>query len=157
MTFHPIWDPGWLVGMVALTGLLALAVLIGTAGLVWEWRSRYSDGGGVATAIVCGIAAAILLIIFAFVSFPWKAQYHRFVPVTGTVTAPVTSRFLAGDNGGSNQKFLVTIGGRQYGCNDTRCAGLAKGDRVTLMCERAWQWAGTPGWDCNWGALRKSG
>ena len=71
------------------------------------------------------------------------------------MVASISSRLIASDtqNGGSTQKFVLTFtGGQALGCNDTRCSAVKVGDKVTLMCERTYQWnAPSPGWDCNWG------
>lgn len=148
---HAIWDPGWLVAVYALGGASVLLLLIIAAGIA---AAMLGDdlSAGLPVAGLAGLGLVLCLAVLGFVSFPWSGQYHRFVPKTGVVTA-VGSRFLASgtQGGGSTQKFVVTMGGRDYGCNDTRCATVRKGDRLTLMCERSWQWAGVPGWDCNWG------
>lgn len=87
-------------------------------------------------------------------AWPFSGQYHRYQPLGGTVTS-IGSRLIASDTqgGGSTQKFVLTFSnGEALGCNDTRCSAVRVGDKVTLMCERAYQWnAPSPGWDCNWG------
>lgn len=37
---------------------------------------------------------------------------------------------------------------QQYGCIDTRCAGIEVGDDLSLSCIRKWEWAATGGYDC---------
>lgn len=147
---HAIWDPGWLIWTIILIVLAGIAWLCTLGGVVAAFLTKGETGPPF--ALLCFATALIIGALGFFVDFPFSGQYHRFVPKTGVVTA-VGSRFLASgtQGGGSTQKFVVTMGGRDYGCNDTRCATVRKGDRLTLMCERSWQWAGVPGWDCNWG------
>lgn len=83
--------------------------------------------------------------------WPWKAEYHQWRPVAGTV-ASIDSRLLAGQNSGTEQKYLVAFVGsdKQYGVLDTRAAGVHVGDQLKVECVRRWQWSGTHGYDCNY-------
>jgi len=146
------WGLGVLVGYPVL--LLILVALFFTAR--WfrnhKWDSYDDKLGRVWVPRVCFIIAVIAVLITAIGSWPYKAEYHKWQNVDGVVTS-TNSRFLAsGDkNGGTNQKFVVTFKGsdQQFGCNDTRCATVEKGDWLKITCMRSFQWFGTPGYDCN--------
>lgn len=157
---HAIWSPGWLISVIALsvvTGIFLLGFVVFLAYWIYERkRSDWYASSAKVFSLGSLAAATAFAIILAVVAFPYAGQYHRFVPVTGTVQH-VSSRFLSGGSGGTDQKFAVVIGGQTYGVNDTRASSLHRGDVVTIMCERTWQWAGTPGWDCNWGRLVSRG
>lgn len=81
--------------------------------------------------------------------WPYKADYHRWTAHSGTVS-DVNRRMIA-DGNSTSQKYVVRFTGsrQEYGCQDTRCALIRPGDRIDLACKRAWQYAGTDGWDCN--------
>lgn len=150
--FHPIWNPTWLIWMIILSISAGLAWLVAIpAGIHWL-RKGHSASTSRRTFVSAAIIALVIGSIGTAVAFPFSGQYHRYVPVSGKVTM-ISSRLLADNQGGTTQKFVFVIGGQPYGCNDTRCALVKHGQVVTLMCERTWQWSGTPGWDCNWGKL----
>jgi len=146
---HAMWDPAYLIVMVIAAVIIGIAAITATVSLIRVLTGHsYAGGGLIGGALVILVAG----IIAGVVAFPFSGQYHRYVPKTGVVTA-TGSRLLADGHGGSTQKFVVTINGQDYGCNDTRCATVKPGDDVTLMCERTWQWSGTAGYDCNWGRM----
>ena len=156
------WDTGWMIWMIILVSLAAICWLtaIGT-GLWWLLRARKDTSYDSISGVVCLIAigsAVVIGILGTVIGFPFSGQYHRFVPKSGTV-AKIGFRFLASDQqgGGTTQKYVITFAdGRSYGCLDTRCANVAVGDHLTLMCERSFQFnVAYPGWDCNWGVDRK--
>lgn len=98
---------------------------------------------------VLSIVAVFTLAVTAFSFYPFSGEYHSWQKISGTVTS-TNSRFLAA-RGGADQKFVVTFNGsgQQFGCNDTRCSTVRKGDELTITCKRTFQWFGTPGYDCN--------
>jgi hypothetical protein len=99
-----------------------------------------------AVAVFAGVTA-----VAAGCFFPYKAEYHQWRQTTGQV-ATVSSRFI-GDGKSTTQRFVVAFtDGRQRACDDTRCSLIRRGDTLTLWCKRAWQWAATPGYDCNYGS-----
>lgn len=98
--------------------------------------------------LVRAIAAVILIVfwiggtILAYA--PFDKDYYGWHRIEGSV-AVVNSRILY-----QTEKFVVTIDGTQYGCNDTRCANIQVGDYVVLNCTVDWDWNGTDGWDCKY-------
>jgi hypothetical protein len=95
------------------------------------------------------VAAAVIAMALSF--WPWKWEYHSWQPVDGRVEK-ISSRFVsAGDKGGTNQRFVVVVGGQPYGVDDTRASLLKVGDTVHLKCKREFVWgSGSNGWGCNW-------
>jgi hypothetical protein len=150
------------LGVLIGLPVASLLVLAGLACLIAGIRLRVKRGlwttenfdvpawGVAATGIVVVVAT---LVVTGFTMWPWTAEYHEWQTVSGTITG-VNSRLLASgtEGGGSTQRFVVQFAGdgRQYSCDDTRCALLHKGDQLTLSCKRAWQYTGTPGYDCNY-------
>ena len=90
------------------------------------------------------------LIVVLVVWFPFSSSYNRYTPISGTVQS-VSSRFLSDGSNSVNQRFAVQINGHTYGCDDTRCSLIRQGSEVTLLCEKEFQFNGTPGYACNWG------
>lgn len=142
------WNTGWLFGMLVLLSLTSIGILVMiVCGIFRVWGGV---AGGFLWALIFGVITAI-------VAFPFSGVYHRYQPISGKVTQDVTSRFLGDGNGGTSQNYLVNINGNSYRCDDTRCSGLRKGDDVTLMCEKSYQFNATSGWVCNWGKLGLNG
>lgn len=148
------WSLGVLIVLpvlvLAIIGLTVLAVLLLRYG-----RGEYGDGFAKAGGIVSAVSAVVLVIIVLLpvpVGF-WglNNEWHQWRPVGGTVTA-VSSRLLAGGNGGATQRFVVQFAGsdKQYACDDTRCSLVKTGDVLHLSCKRHWQYSGVPGYDCNY-------
>jgi hypothetical protein len=143
---------GVLIGLpvAGLIVLAAIGLILGS--LIYAARERdwfpALTGGGV------GIAAIIVtLVVTGFLMWPWSAEYHEWQTESGTIAA-VNSRLLASgtQGGGSTQRFVVEFAGSgdQFSCDDTRCSLLKPGDYLTLSCKRAYQYTGTPGYDCNY-------
>lgn len=151
---------GVLIGLPAAALLTLVGIGFVIAGVrlrakrgTWRTEGPFADfpaWGIAATGVVTVLAT---LITTGITMWPWSAEYHEWQTVSGTITN-INSRLLASDTqgGGSTQRFVVQFGGdsNQYSCDDTRCALLHKGDRLTLSCKRAWQYTGTPGYDCNY-------
>lgn len=154
------WTLGVLIG-IPLSALLVLALLI-NAGVftayfaTWNRRSYHAIldarwAMGLWTALACllpFIATGIVGVIY----WPWKAEYHQYRSVHGTV-ASVANRFV-GDGKSTSQKFVITLtsGGQQYGVTDTRAALLKPGDPVSLRCIRVYEYGSNDaGYDCKWG------
>lgn len=102
---------------------------------------------------IAGVVGLIVtLAITVGTYFPFSSEYHEWQTIRGTVEQ-VGSRLLAsGDGSGSTQRFVVQFRGDsgQYSCDDTRCALVKVNDTLTISCKRAWQFTGTPGYDCNY-------
>jgi hypothetical protein len=147
---------GYVVGMIIVIVLSALAVLIGlAAGALFgpDDRDKLVSIPGAIIGIVCGGAVAALCWgIFTWATWPpFSPQYHTYVPVTMTVKE-VSSRFISDGGGSVNQRVAITSAdGTIYGCDDTRCTTLQPGQVVTLLCVKEWEGNGVPGEVCNWG------
>jgi hypothetical protein len=151
------WNTGWLIGMIALVALAAIAWLIVIGAGTWYFTgARRQHGSTLSGPLALGslLAALVIGVIGTIVAFPFSGIYHRYEPVTGTVQV-TASRFL-GSGSSTTQNYLVGINGQDYRCDDTRCAQLQKGDVVTLLCEKSFQFNGTSGFVCNWGKLDHS-
>lgn len=146
------WDTGYMITMIVTILITGTAVLTVVGSFITALVTQGSRGVGVLL-----VSAVVVLVAGAagtWNAWPFDGQYHRYQPLGGTV-ASISSRLIASgtSGGGSTQKFVLTFtDGSALGCNDTRCSAVKTGDKVTLMCERAYQWnAPSPGWDCNWG------
>lgn len=148
------WSLGVLVGL-PIAGIFTIAAI--TAIVIGARLPKRTDDPYATIerprrfTLACAIPSLIVILgIAGLAMWPWSAEYHQWRPVSGSI-AEVQSRLLsAGDNGGSNQKFVVRFTGnrQEYSCEDTRCALLKPGQHLELTCIRAWQYAGTPGYSC---------
>lgn len=147
---HAQWDTAFLVGMWIFVPVFIICVLVALGGLIAGITSKGDHGVG--TCMVGVVGAVLSAIVVLIIWFPFSSQYNRYVPKSGTV-ATTGSRFLSDGNGGTDQKYVFTFtDGRSFGVLDTRAANVKPGDKVTLLCERSFQWnAPDEGWDCNWG------
>lgn len=110
-------------------------------------------------AVACVVGAVLAVAGTWWGMYPWTAAYHAYQPVSGTV-ATIDSRIVsAGDDGGSEQKYVVTFAGnpQPYGVIDTRAAAVRPGDHLEIACVRRWQQAGTDGYDCMFGTSTRGG
>lgn len=144
-------DLGWVIGNIfgALCLLVTFAYLI--------WASVTSDlEGERGLWLAGGIAALFIQIgINVWFNFPFSMEYHSYKPISGTVE-DVNTRLLtegSGDSRSVSQKYAIRLEGSDqiYGCQDTRCSLAKKGDKLKLYCERQWQYASVPGYDCRYG------
>lgn len=108
-----------------------------------------------------GIVVAVITMVASLWSFyPLSNEYHTWRTIHGSISQ-ISNRFVGSDSngGGSTQRFVVIFNGDtgQYSCDDTRCALLKVGDDLTISCKRAWQYSGTPGYDCNFVDFTKGG
>lgn len=107
----------------------------------------YDWGLGFTISAVIGIAT---ILGTGFAMWPWKHDYHYYVPVSGKVTQ-TNSRFISTDSGVS-QRYVVVINGQPYGVDDTRASLLKEGDFVKLRCKKEFDWGSSDqGWACKWG------
>lgn len=142
---------GLLFGLPLLTASIILVIwLISKA-------ESIADSLDIGTKIVqvTGVIVVFVLLLVGFIGYwPLKTEYHFWKNTEGQVT-DINSR-LIGPNGGET-KYVVTLEGiGERGCNDTRCATVKVGDKLTLKCKRVYQWGGTPGYDCNFVRNEKS-
>jgi hypothetical protein len=147
------WSLGTMIGLPA--SILGCVVLAGCIWLAWRWvvKSRGDEFGEHGMALgIFGLAVLSLLcaiVGIAWGMWPYDAEYHQWRETSGTVQT-IDSRFVGADRS-TTERFVVTFDdGRQRSCDDTRCAQVREGDGLTLACKRAWQWAGTHGYDCNY-------
>jgi hypothetical protein len=111
----------------------------------WERNDAGPALGLSALAVVCALT---LIGGTAWGMWPYSAEYHQWRTESGTVQQ-IDSRLLAGQDGPTERYVVTYEDGRQRSCDDTRCAQVGEGDVLTLSCKRAWQWAGSHGYDCN--------
>lgn len=103
------------------------------------------------------VGAVVTVALTWWGMYPWAAEYHHWVPKSGTVDT-VDSRLISAGNSSMEDKFVVKFQGsdQQYGVLDTRAAGLKPGDHLTITCVKRWQWSGTHGYDCNFVSLERA-
>lgn len=143
---------GVVIGLPIAALILAVCVvLIVVAVRRYQWSpGEFEAEGALFLGAGAAAAALLVLVVTGFTMWPWKAEYHEWRTASGTV-AQVDSRTVSDGDHGMTERFVVTYTDRrQRACDDTRCAAVRPGDRLTLRCKRAYQWSGTPGWDCNW-------
>lgn len=126
---------------------------------VADYTYREAVGEIRAARISSWLAPALIAIVAAVTwwgMYPWKSEYHHWVPKSGTV-ARVDSRLVSDGDKSMQTKFVVMFSGddQQYGVLDTRAAGVKTGDRMTVTCVRIWQFSGTDGYDCNFVSLER--
>lgn len=150
MVLHPEIDTAfavWRVVVIILMGLCICGGILTT--LICEyWASRIMS-------ILAGIAlAGIIFGIWAWATWPpFDMQYHTYQPTTITV-ANVGTRIIDDGNNSVSERFAILgANGQTYGCDDTRCSVLDKGETITLLCEEEWEANGVPGYVCNWGKV----
>jgi hypothetical protein len=146
------WTLGVLIGLpLTILGVIALVLFAR-----WMMREDEPLAGWLA------YVAAVVVVIFALSPagfYPYSRDFHRWEPKTGVVRDTATRVFTedSGDSKTINQRIVVRFtdrnrfGGDLFGCDDTRCAIIKPGERITLMCRHEWQWAADPGWVCRWG------
>lgn len=145
MHFQTMWSPGMWAFVIA-TPIAALLIILSTAVAALAIAKHWYN------AILAGVGCLLVLgAITLWAMWPLKMTYHEYRPVSGIVQS-TSSRFLSDGQGNVNQRIAVVIGGQVYGCDDTRCSLLKKGDPVTLLCKSEYEQNGTPGDVCNFGA-----
>ena len=145
-----MWTLGVYVGLP-----ITIAILIACA----VWAAKATDNSDFISQKgqrwVAAIIAAATLGFAAWGFFPYNPEYHRYIPVTGTVQ-DVSNRII-GDGSSIEQKFVVLINGQEYGCTDTRCALIKKGDTIEMNCLAVWVFQGQKAYDCNFISLPAQG
>jgi hypothetical protein len=139
---------------------LPVGILIFAGAVFVAVRARQMDDidmpiffwGGVIVAVIAAGATGAAM-------WPWKHDYHFWIPVEGNVEKISKRLVPAGDNG-MQERFVVVIDGQPYGVNDTRAALLEVGDHLSIKCKKEFEW-GTPaeahGWGCRWQASNTEG
>jgi hypothetical protein len=147
------WTLGTLIGLPIAALALLIVVVVGIAA-VFIFASEEGWLGGVLAGLAAFVAVCVVIGITTITYWPFKAEYHQYRAVDGTVSSVANRLVSAGDKGGSNQKFVVTLtsGQQQYGIEDTRAALLKPGDTVHLRCIRSYDYGSSnAGYDCKWG------
>jgi hypothetical protein len=142
---------GILIGL-PVSGLL----IVGLAIAAWAF-GRYAKKADdfdrpMALSFMWGSIAAVVvvLVIDAFAYWPYSSEYHSWQRTTGTIQT-VSNRLVSTGDKSMEQRYVVQFtDGRQRACDDSRCSLLKPGMVLTLRCKRAYQWGGTPGYDCNY-------
>src|SRR5258708_429410 len=84
---HPIWNPGWLIWMFVGISFAGLGILSVAAGILRSFLTGKGSEKGFGLALTGIILFVIGGIVTGVTSIPWSGQYHRYIPVTGKVTA----------------------------------------------------------------------
>jgi hypothetical protein len=144
---HGAWLPSASLGVPTIAALIAALLLF----LFIVWRPRWNSDR-TEKLILSGLPVLFILgltVGSAFGYYPFRGDYHRLQPASGTVQA-VDSRFFA-----ASQYVVVTYDtGLTVRCDDSRCATVRPGETLNLLCTKEHQF-GSPlaadGWACRWG------
>lgn len=140
-------DGAWSLGVLVGVPVCILIVIVGLvcAGFL------FSDGepGMGVVAIVC-VVAFIIAALSPLGYYPLDAEYHQWRKVSGVVEDSGSRLLPSSDGKATEQKIVVRFAGSDldFGCQDTRCALIKKGDTLDLKCKRAWQYQSVSGYDC---------
>jgi hypothetical protein len=147
-------DGAWSLGVLIGVPILGLIVLAGLVFGIMVLTVGISDGEG--ETIFAG--AAILVVVLVLVGiclsplgyYPFDAEYHQWRKVSGVVEDSGSRLLPSSDGKATEQKIVVRFAGSDldFGCQDTRCALIKKGDTLDLKCKRAWQYQSVSGYDC---------
>lgn len=144
------WSLGTLIGLpvtiLLIVGFVALALYL----LLGDWRNRddFSNDDGFVFGWISAVCAAIVAVTFVFCWWPFDNTFHRYYKVDGEVEA-IASRQIS-DGKAMSTRYVVRLGGEDYGVDDTRASLLKVGDEVHLMCKKEWVYNSESGWACNW-------
>jgi hypothetical protein len=135
----------WGIPALILGLIVCLLAIAGAA------RLNRGDRGGFWIMSFIPIAAILALIIVPlFALWPYQGDYHRFQPVRGTVAKVETRSF--------DSVYVITYQeGAVVRCDDSRCANIHAGDRLSLLCTKEHQFGsplGADGWGCRWDEQR---
>lgn len=132
------WSLGVLIGLP----ILGLVLLVCIVGIFWGLFDDFIEA-----TVFCGIVMVIVIVGAAFGYYPYKTEYHKWMPKSGIVS-DMNKRLVSNGDKGMSEKIVVVIDGQEYGCNDTRCTLVNKGDTLNLKCIRSYEWGSVPGYDC---------
>lgn len=108
----------------------------------YDWKIGFS---------IAAVVGIFTVIITGLIMWPWKHDYHFYVPVSGKVEQ-TNSRLISNGDKGVSQRFVVVINGKPYGVDDTRASLLKEGDFVKLRCKKEFDFGSSDqGWACKWG------
>jgi hypothetical protein len=147
MVVADVVSGGWVLGIVLLVVFLLVGIGCAAFGMLVDndYRTPW---------VVSGLVIMLVTIGFwLWASWPLKYDYHHWVDIRGRVER-ISSRFIsAGDNGGTNQRFVFVINGRAYGVDDTRASLARVGGMVHIRCKKEHQFFqnySDDGWACGW-------
>lgn len=133
------WTLGVLVGIPVLATLALALIVVGIVCVRID-------------AIEMTVLAGIFLVIMVGIGipsfYPFKAEYHQWRTVEGTVQE-IGKRLISADKSMS-ERYVLKINGKPYGVDDTRASLVKVGDHVRLSCKREWEYASTSGYACRW-------
>lgn len=138
---------------ISLAFVIAVIVALVVLALALVGMAIGLAGGEPGIGFGCLAAGLVWVLVTAGFCWPWDMQYHRWTETRGVVASSY-SRVLSTADGPSEMFVVKFSDGRTRRCDDSRCAPLKPGDKLTLWCMRQWQWAGDPGWNCNFGQVR---
>lgn len=143
---------------VTLVPVVLLLLIAAGIALIWNgWHDSYEGGILMFFGAMCILGVLVGAFGLWWGMYPWKAEYHSWRPVSGTV-AQIDSRLISDGSGRVDQKFVVSFVGdpTQYGVIDTRGAAVKVGDHLDISCVKRWQQTGSHGYDCAFTDLRKA-
>lgn len=145
------WSLGFLVGTPICLVVIAALLLSGRYCIRRSRSIRDDFDRKSLSALGIGLlcVGVIVSVVTALTLFPYRAEYHQWRPVSGRVTQSA-SRLIPAGSRSVQQRFVVEVNGRLYGCDDTRCATVQVGDTINLYCIREWQYASVSGYGCRW-------
>jgi hypothetical protein len=130
---------------------LALLVALGCflyGGWVIQRRlsQRVIDGWG----LMWIAGGLVVLVATGIAMWPWKHDYHYWIPKEGKAQK-ISKRIVSNGDNGISERYVITIGGYPYGIDDTRASLVKPGDNVRIACKREYQWGSrSHGWGCRW-------
>lgn len=143
----------WTMALVPF--LIVVCVVIATITfLMWRHLRRVEDpddtGFALGAWLVSTLVALLIGLSLWWGMYPWKADYHEWRAVSGTVEQ-INHRLTSTGEKSMEDKYVVKFWGntQQYGVLDTRMATVEEGDDLVITCVRRYQWSGTHGYDCN--------
>lgn len=95
------------------------------------------------------VCALLIMGIGVAAYYPFGSEWHSNYRVTGTVQE--TNKRLIADGDSMSERYVLNIDGKPFGVDDTRASLVKPGDKVTLICNKEWQYAAEAGWACRWG------
>lgn len=142
----------WTMALVPFLIFVCLLIAV-VAFILWRHdraENHHDSGFALGTCIVSTFVALLIGLALWWGMYPWKAEYHKWRAVSGTVEQ-INHRLTATGEKTMEDKYVVKFWGntQQYGVLDTRMATVEEGDALIVTCVRRWQWSGTHGYDCN--------
>lgn len=140
-------DGAWSLGVLIGVPVCVLLVLIGLAiaGFLF-----YDGEPGMGVVGIACVVTCIGVVLSPIGYYPFDAEYHQWRKVSGVVEDSGSRLLASSDGKATEQKIVVRFAGSDldFGCQDTRCALIKKGDTLDLKCKRAWQYQSVSGYDC---------